>query len=117
MQAELKRLSELIAESDARKDEEIKRLKSLASDLLKAGDECSKAPHYIVQPFINIVKEHQQTILKHNLFKLNQICPRCDLVVEECQNSGWIDGEVAHTICVMEELDEEGMDDFNGCND
>jgi len=117
MVKDLERLVELINESDARKDEEIAQLVALTKDLLNAGNECSKAPHYITQPFINIVKEHQRTILKHDLFSLDNICPRCDVVVEEHQSSGWIDGEVAHTLCVMEELDEEGMDDFNGCND
>jgi hypothetical protein len=41
-------------------------------------------------------------------------CPRCLEVVEHCDvGKAKIDGEPAHVICTIEELDEGGLDDFH----
>lgn len=43
-------------------------------------------------------------------------CPRCGETVETWQSKGWIDGDRAHAQCVLDEMDECGMDDFHGDN-
>lgn len=48
---------------------DIVELKSLAKELLAAGDRCSQAPYYIVQPFLGIVKKHSAIIGKFDLLK------------------------------------------------
>jgi hypothetical protein len=44
-----------------------KELKLLAQKLLNGADSCTKAPHFIIQPFMNIVKEHVAIIGEHDL--------------------------------------------------
>jgi hypothetical protein len=44
-----------------------KELKLLAQKLLNGADSCTKEPHYIIQPFLNIIKEHVTIIGEHNL--------------------------------------------------
>ena len=46
---------------------EIEALKELCKDLLNGADKCGQEPHYIVQPFLGIVKRHAATINKHDL--------------------------------------------------
>ena len=43
-------------------------------------------------------------------------CCRCSDLVEPWHTKGWIDGERAHSECVLEDMDENGMDDFHGDN-
>jgi hypothetical protein len=41
-------------------------------------------------------------------------CPRCNLPVEGFEiGRATIDGEQAHVNCTIDELDENGMDDFH----
>lgn len=46
---------------------EIEALKNLCKELLDGADKCSQEPHYIVQPFLGIVKRHAATITKYDL--------------------------------------------------
>jgi hypothetical protein len=47
-------------------------------------------------------------------FKALLYCPRCDLPVNEHEaGRAKIDGEPAHVVCTMAELDECGMDDYH----
>lgn len=46
---------------------DVESLKALCRELLDGADRCSQKPHYIVQPFLGIVKRHAGTIEKHNL--------------------------------------------------
>jgi len=122
MEAQLSRLSELNAEIEAirinqidARNKDISDLIALSKDLLKAADKCSKAPHYIIQPFMNIVKDNRKIISRFELFGEDlTICPRCEKPVNGYElSAGTIDDEPAHKQCVLDELDEEGMDDFH----
>ena len=46
---------------------ELETLKELAGELLTAADKCGQKPYYIVQPFWNIVRKHNNIIEKYNL--------------------------------------------------
>jgi len=96
------------------RSKDISDLIALSKNLLKAADECSMPPHYIIQPFMDIVKRNREIIRKYELLGEDMsICPRCEQEVsgyELC--AGTIDGEPAHKQCILDELDEEGMDDF-----
>lgn len=43
-------------------------------------------------------------------------CCRCERPIMPWDTQGVIDGEPAHGDCVLEELDEIGMDNDHGCN-
>ena len=43
-----------------------------------------------------------------------KICPRCGLLVAEHDlNKAEIEGEPSHVSCAIDEIDENGMDDFH----
>ena len=46
---------------------EVEALKKLCRELLAGADKCGQEPHYIVQPFLGIVKRHAAIIKKHRL--------------------------------------------------
>lgn len=50
-------------------DTDFERLKSLCKELLEGADKCSKDPHFIVQPFMGIVKRHSRLINRHKLWE------------------------------------------------
>ncbi len=50
-------------------DNEVKDLISLCQALLKGAAKCTEAPHYIVQPFLGIVRDHSDVINKLGLFE------------------------------------------------
>jgi len=97
------------------RSKDISDLITLSKNLLKAADECSMPPHYIIQPFMNIVKDNRKIISRFELFGEDlTICPRCEKPVNGYElSAGTIDDEPAHKQCVLDELDEEGMDDFH----
>ena len=43
----------------------------------------------------------------------DKICPRCERYIMVSEVAGTIDGEPAHRQCILDELDECGMDDFH----
>jgi len=49
--------------------QETEELKSLCIELLAAADKCSQEPHYIVQPFMGIVKNHAKLIERLQLIR------------------------------------------------
>ena len=51
------------------RNSDIAELVSLTKALLKAADECSEPPHYIIQPFLNIVKRNHDIIRKYDLLQ------------------------------------------------
>lgn len=46
---------------------DIEELKILCKELLNGADKCSQEPHYIVQPFLGIVKRYSKIIEKYKL--------------------------------------------------
>jgi hypothetical protein len=44
------------------------------------------------------------------------LCPRCGEPVERFPGLNRIHGKIAHRQCVLDEMDEDGMDDFHGAN-
>lgn len=46
---------------------ECEHLKALCRELLEGAHKCTEEPHYIVQPFLGIVKRYSETIDKHKL--------------------------------------------------
>ena len=46
-------------------------LVQLCSSLLSGADLCPQSPHYIVQPFFGIIKDHSELIGKLNLMAEN----------------------------------------------
>jgi len=48
--------------------------------------------------------------------EMDGICPRCERPILSFESSAEMDGEIYHTPCAMEEMDEIGMDDDFGCN-
>lgn len=48
-------------------DGDFTRMKKMCSELLAGADKCAKEPHFIVQPFLGIVKRYHRIINKYKL--------------------------------------------------
>ena len=53
------------------------------------------------------------TLSENMICSNDKICPRCERYIEDHEIAGTIDGEPAHRQCILDELDEYGMDDFH----
>ena len=74
MEDDILRLVELNTEIEAirfkkidDRTDDIEDLIVLTKALLKAANECSQPPHYIIQPFLDIVKRNHGIIGKYEL--------------------------------------------------
>ena len=48
----------LLPDSNKCEGNEIEHLKALCKELLEGAHKCTEEPHYIIQPFLDIVKRH-----------------------------------------------------------
>ena len=55
-------------------------------------------------------KPHQDKLIKN--YGAIAICPRCERMILLYEPSAYIDDDIYHLQCAMDEQDEIGMDDF-----